>query len=957
MSKSILTPQILAALVAASPEGFFKQSELHRYTNGTEQRDEIIAGAVATGAVGRVGDFVYDTARITAEQVRERSAQYTGTFPSLKEDGTPSLRPIEERFRTRESRLRRLKDPVLKRLVQTFENTPGYLPIGEVCTQSGDEGALMILLDMGLLKRGEDMVFDPLRITRGSLKEIHQQQVIAPIRQQLLDLLASKPGHTAPRVDLVEQFGANVLQGVLDSGDFEVFSVPMPLGESVWIRLANSDPQIASQIAAEAVLPKDVDWEPALDQCGDTLRADAEDGERVRDKVLARSYTLSQASNRAGIRQTTLQSAIVEGRVLAFVDPDGAQRIAADEVEAILADPEWLEQINDLEEVRLRDLAIVLGDSTHTIKQRLRKARISAHRGKVQWGQIRGRLNIPDKLSDFRQLYTARRVVWLNAREEERVAERRERDERRERERTRRDQERRQREELRARLLAAFPTWKHAGRAEQRVLLHIGPPNSGKTHVALDALSVANSGWYLAPLRLLAFEVFDRLNQRGIRCNLLTGEEYIPVPGAPVTAATIEMFNPQQSGDCVVIDEAQMLADPDRGWAWTRALMEAQAPDIHVIGPPNARTLIERLAGAAAIPTELVEHERLAPLAVAHEPWPLERLPERTILVAFSRRMVLHLKTELEMRRRSVSVVYGNLPPEVRRRQADRFAEGQTEICVATDAVGMGLNLPADRVCFFELEKYDGKNIRRLTPSEVHQIGGRAGRYGMSTIGEVGTTTRRGLKILQSLYAIPPEELTHARVAPVVEDLALIPGNLAHRFAQWAELQSIPESLRSVLKPADIDERIALARMLTDAEVDQLGLNAAVRLVNAPTRESSRGYWRLCTLAILAEEPMPLPEDAPAYIDTDDDLDRTEQSITCADIYLWLSHRPEFRLFGPDEEQVREMRTVWSMSIDGALLRRLDTLARCVNCRRPLPLGYRYSLCGSCYANRTAAWY
>jgi hypothetical protein len=102
---------------------------------------------------------------------------------------------------------------------------------------------------------------------------------------------------------------------------------------------------------------------------------------------------------------------------------------------------------------------------------------------------------------------------------------------------------------------------------------------------------------------------------------------------------------------------------------------------------------------------------------------------------------------------------------------------------------------------------------------------------------------------------------------------------------------------------------------------------------------------------------MPLPEEAPAYIDTDDDLDRTEQSITCSDIYLWLSHRPEFRPFGPDEEKVREMRTVWSMSIDGALLRRLDTLARCVNCRRPLPLGYRYSLCGSCYANRTSAWY
>jgi ATP-dependent RNA helicase SUPV3L1/SUV3 len=554
-------------------------------------------------------------------------------------------------------------------------------------------------------------------------------------------------------------------------------------------------------------------------------------------------------------------------------------------------------------------------------------------------------------------LYTTRKVEWIAAREEERAEERRQRDERRRTDRARRDEERRQREELRARLLAAFPAWQHSGRIDQQVILHIGPPNSGKTHNALDTLSIANSGWYLAPLRLLAFEIFDRLNQRGIRCNLLTGEEYIPVAGANVTAATIEMFDPTHSGDCVIIDEAQMLADPDRGWAWTRALMEAQAPDIYVIGPPNARDLIERLASAAAIPIQVIEHERLAPIEVAQETWPIEKLPNRTILVAFSRRMVLHLKTELEMRKRSVSVVYGNLPPEVRRRQADRFAAGQTEICVATDAVGMGLNLPADQVCFWELEKFDGKQMRMLTAAEAHQIGGRAGRYGLSKAGRVGATTKRGLKMLERLFATTPQELTHARVAPVVEDLALIPGSLAHRFAQWSELQSIPDSLRNVIRPADIDERIALARMLTDREVDQLGLEAAVKIVNAPTRDFSRDYWRLCTLAILAGESMPHPPEAPFIIENDRQLDQTEQSIACADIYLWLSRRPEFGQYAPDEIRIREMRTEWSMSIDAALLRRLDTLARCVNCHKPLPLGHRYSLCDNCYNQRVNYWY
>ena len=213
--------------------------------------------------------------------------------------------------------------------------------------------------------------------------------------------------------------------------------------------------------------------------------------------------------------------------------------------------------------------------------------------------------------------------------------------------------------------------------------MHVGEPNSGKTHDALQALKEAGSGWYLAPLRLLAYEIYDRLNDEGVPCNLLTGEEYIPVEGARITAATIEMFNATDSGACVIIDEAQMLADADRGWAWTRAFMESAAPEMHIIGPPTARQLIEVLAAAAEIPCELVEHQRLAPIAVAESHFTLESMPPSTILVAFSRRAVLDLKMKLERLGRAVSVVYGSLPPEVRRRQADRFAEGETEICVA----------------------------------------------------------------------------------------------------------------------------------------------------------------------------------------------------------------------------------------------------------------------------------
>ena len=123
--------------------------------------------------------------------------------------------------------------------------------------------------------------------------------------------------------------------------------------------------------------------------------------------------------------------------------------------------------------------------------------------------------------------------------------------------------------------------------------------------------------------------------------------------------------------------------------------------------------------------------------------------------MAFSRRTVLGLKADLEKKfNRSVAVVYGNLPPEVRLRQAERFASGEAEICVATDAIGMGLNLPADNVCFYEVEKFDGKNMRVLNPNEIKQIAGRAGRFGLSEQGMVGALSKANLNIIrQSIEA------------------------------------------------------------------------------------------------------------------------------------------------------------------------------------------------------------
>lgn len=683
-------------------------------------------------------------------------------------------------------------------------------------------------------------------------------------------------------------------------------------------------------------------WQASLDQCGDVIRKDRRKqlDDSLQGQVLARSYTLVEVLNKLRLKKTTLEQAIIRSLITTFIDPENQIRLPAYELDHLLTDEKRLDQIIALQRVRIEEIVLAQEAVHEVVKRWVTQAGLDGQR--MTWGDVRGRWGLPNEYEEFRERVRVREEMHQNER-------RARREERREKVREERRQERERQRELRRKLLEAFPTWEHADRDQQHISLHVGPPNSGKTHDALLALEDAGSGWYLAPLRLLAFEIFDRLNQRGTYCNLLTGEEYIHIPGATITAATIEMFNPAESGECVVIDEAHMLADPDRGWAWTRALMEAASPEIHVIAPYTAQSLIEQLAQAANIPLDIYPHERLAPISIAEEPWPLEKLPPQTILIAFSRQMVLHLKTELEFRRRKVSVVYGNLPPEVRRKQADRFASGETDICIATDAVGMGLNLPADYVCFYEIEKYDGREKRLLLPAEVQQIGGRAGRFGLSRSGIIGATNRRNLQWIKKLFYAQPEILTHARVAPTHDDLGLIPGTLAEQLLQWSQLQSIPDNLRDKIRTADLTEPIELAKMLDRNEVTKLGLANALKLINAPTRNSSRGYWRKCADAILAERPMPHPLPAPVRITNSKELEETEVAIGCADIYLWLSLRREFGQYGPDHEHLRHQRIAWSENIDRALLQRLDTARRCPQCGRKLPLNHQYRLCDRCY--------
>ncbi len=331
-----------------------------------------------------------------------------------------------------------------------------------------------------------------------------------------------------------------------------------------------------------------------------------------------------------------------------------------------------------------------------------------------------------------------------------------------------------------------------ARRLTRRWTALLGPTNSGKTHRSIEAMAAAEHGIYLSPLRLMALENQERIESMGVPCSLVTGEEEIIREGATHFCCTVEEFARFRHlhWDVVVVDEVQMVADPQRGWAWVDALVSAHTPQLMMTGPaliqPSLRTLCELCEDKLVVQRT----KRLSPVEVARHATTLQRLEPGSLLVAFSRKLVLELKGMLESAGKSVSVVYGALSPEVRREQARRFREGEADIMVATDAVGMGLNLPAHTLCFYTDEKFDGIQNRQLKVQEVKQIGGRAGRFGHHDSGEITALDPQTLKSIRRLFNSPdaPVDLSQFQVRPSIDHLAAI-----------SELMGEPSLLRAWL--------------------------------------------------------------------------------------------------------------------------------------------------------------
>ncbi len=288
---------------------------------------------------------------------------------------------------------------------------------------------------------------------------------------------------------------------------------------------------------------------------------------------------------------------------------------------------------------------------------------------------------------------------------------------------------------------------------DRHFILHIGPTNSGKTYHALERLKDASSGVYLGPLRLLALEVYERMKEYGTPCTMLTGQECIEEPDSRITASTIEMLDIDKEYEIAVVDEVQMVEDELRGHSWTRAILGMRAKEIHLCMSPAAEEVVKHLIELGNGTYEVCRYERKTPLELEEKPITFpDDVQDGDALIVFSKKAVLNVAGRLESQGIAASVIYGSLPPEIRRRQMHLFNSGKTKVVVSTDAIGMGLNLPVRRIVFMEIEKYDGNTTRALDISEIKQIAGRAGRYGLYESGYVTAMDEQKLRFLKKQW-------------------------------------------------------------------------------------------------------------------------------------------------------------------------------------------------------------
>ena len=476
-----------------------------------------------------------------------------------------------------------------------------------------------------------------------------------------------------------------------------------------------------------------------------------------------------------------------------------------------------------------------------------------------------------------------------------------------------------------------------ARRMRRRFILHLGGTNTGKTYAGFRRLKQVPSGVYLAPLRLLALEAQETLLEAGGDCSLTTGEEEDFREWDTHTAATAEKLDLRRHYDAAVIDECQMIADPQRGYAWTRAILGVLSPEVHLCAAPEAAELLIRLIESCGDSYEVEVHKRTTPLICMSRTVDYHRVQPGDALITFSKVGVLSVAEDLRQSGKEPAIIYGALPYSTRRRQMEGFLKGEMEYIVSTDAIGMGLNLPIRRIIFLETEKFDGVERRELRPEEIRQIAGRAGRFGMYSKGYVGAV--QGLPVIRAgLEAVIPP-LDHAVVG--FSDLVLqAEFDLLEVLTEWNRMPTV-EPYRKL----DISRYIALISKMREMGFT-LTREQELKAANIPFDETEEALRELF-FSFLRRWQQGEDVEQPGLPEGEATLPELELYYRKLDLYFSFA-----KAFGcpVDQERLYESRERVADEINEILLHRLRNNIRfCARCGKALPLYHQGRLCDECY--------
>jgi len=476
---------------------------------------------------------------------------------------------------------------------------------------------------------------------------------------------------------------------------------------------------------------------------------------------------------------------------------------------------------------------------------------------------------------------------------------------------------------------------------KRHFIIHIGGTNTGKTYAGFQRLKTAATGVYLAPLRLLALEAQELLLDEGVACSLTTGEEEDTQEDDTHVAATAEKLDLKARYEVAVIDECQMIEDSQRGYAWTRAILGVLAPEIHLCSAPQAKELLIRIIKSCGDTFEVQEHQRKTPLLCMTRTVDYDSVQPGDALITFSKVGVLSTAEDLRQRGKKPAIIYGALPYATRRKQVEGFLAGQMQYVAATDAIGMGLNLPIRRVIFMETEKFDGVERRPLKPEEIQQIAGRAGRYGMYDKGYVGAM--ENLPTIQAALeaVIPP--LEYAVVG--FSDLVLtVDFDLLEVLEVWNRMPTV-EPYRKL----DVSRYITVISRLREHGF-RLTKAQELRAGNIPYDETDPvldELFRKLLRTWYDGEEIIRPELDETGAGRAHTLPELEEYCRKLDLYFSFAKN-----FGcpVDQEDLSEKRRQVAEEINRILLHNLKNNIRfCGRCGAALPLHQSGRLCNACF--------